>query len=310
MAPLGRYVADAGVRRTGSCAAMPATASPCAPAPLLLAAFDGEAGPVRPDGSRQVAKTDRPASPAGGATRAGRDPADEQRADASRPASARAGPGTEQGSGRRRTEDGAAQLASRSARGAPSLDAAAAAAAPPRSFCAPGFGPGPFIAGRSPGRVRKHISARPQPTRPVHPLSPPGPSPRVVSRSGVQHGAALPPGPVPAVPRRPGGLAAARRPRGRAGRPRSPGTSPAAAAARRWRTAPCSLGRSPATVSRHCREAAGIPGAIAAWDDFLPSGAEPSNRKQGGAARHPVTAVSHTSHRRRIWPGPSERGMG
>ena len=113
MARLGWYAADAGVRRTASRAAMPATASPCASAPLLLAALDGEAvGPVRTDGSRQVAKTDRPASLAGGATRAGRGPADEHRADARRPASARAGPGTEPGSGRRRTEDGVASPAS------------------------------------------------------------------------------------------------------------------------------------------------------------------------------------------------------
>ena len=105
MAPLGRYVADAGVSRAGSRAAMPATASPCAPAPLLLAGArwrGRRSGAARR--SRQVVKTGRPASPAGGATRAGRAAADEHRAAASRPASARAGPGTEPGSGRCRTE--------------------------------------------------------------------------------------------------------------------------------------------------------------------------------------------------------------
>ena len=192
MAPLGRYVADAGVRRTGSRAAMPATASPCAPAPLPLAALDGEAvGPVRPDGSRQAVRLTS-AEP----TRAGRPPRAPGRARSRVPADAR-------------TEDGVAspascrsvtELASRSARGAPSLDAAAAAAAPPRLFCAPGFGPGPFIAGRSPGRVRKHISARPQPTRPVHPLSPPGPSRRVGRDTG--RGAAVPVASAPCTPLR------------------------------------------------------------------------------------------------------------
>ncbi len=92
---------------------------------------------------------------------------------------------------------------------------------------------------------------------------------------------------------------------------RYPGASPvAAAAARRWRTAPCSLGRSPATVSRRCTDAAGIPGAIAPCDEFLPSSSGTSNRKQVRGARPPVTAVLNTPHRRRTGPGPSERGAG
>ena len=80
----------------------------------------------------------------------------------------------------------------------------------------------------------------------------------------------------------------------------------AAAAARRWRTAPCSLGRSPATVSRRCTDAAGIPGAIAPRDEFLPCSSGTSNRKQGRGARSPVTAVPNTSHRRRTGPGPQK----
>ena len=92
---------------------------------------------------------------------------------------------------------------------------------------------------------------------------------------------------------------------------RYPEASPvAAAAACRWRTAPCSLGRSPATVSRRCTDAAGIPGAIAPCDEFLPCSAGTSNRQQGRGARSPVTAVPNTSHRRRTGPGPSERGTG
>ena len=98
-----------------------------------------------------------------------------------------------------------------------------------------------------------------------------------------------------------------RRPRRRARRPRSAGTSPAAAAARRWRTASCSLGRSPATVSRRCRDAAGIPRSYRAPGRFLPCSSGTSNRKQGGGARPRVTAVLHTSHGRRIWPGPTEK---
>ena len=92
---------------------------------------------------------------------------------------------------------------------------------------------------------------------------------------------------------------------------RYPEASPVAAvAAHRWRTAPCRLGRSPATVSRRCTDAAGIPGAIAPCDEFLPCSSGTSNRKQGRGARPPVTAVPNTSHRRRTWPGPSERGTG
>ena len=74
------------------------------------------------------------------------------------------------------------------------------AAAPPQPFCAPGFGPGPFIAGRSPGRVRKHIPpARNRPDPSTHCRRP---GRAAVWGSETGRGAAVPVASAPCTPLR------------------------------------------------------------------------------------------------------------